>query len=459
LYIKKKAYKLGQTKYKIFDIHTHTYPEAIADKAVVSLGNFYEFNVEGKGTYADLVENGREFGVCGYLLFSVATNGHQVEKVNNSIAALAAASREAGYETVGFAGIHQDFPDFAAEIDRAETLGLRGVKIHPDIQRLDLDSPRMYELCEIIEGRMPLYLHMGDCRPQFRYSEPKKLARLLGISRPAAVGHLHFLWWWALDFAQDGVLDKYDAADLAEAMEWKGDEQALLDALIESGYVDDTELGIVIHDWGVYAGKLLERRAKDRARKRAAAEEAGVPKTFRRSSAGKDAEVAKNLTDSFVTNQPTNSTNQPTVQNRPTEGEPTKSATPPPDPTPYAEIVALYHEICSSFSRLRNVSDKRKKAIAARWKEYGNDLDTFRELFSLAEASDFLKGKNAKNWTADFDWLLNSANMAKVLEGKYNDKPKGGEQRGQSRGHSGEWNHRGDQTTEATLSGFRMADG
>lgn len=121
--------------------------------------------------------------------------------------------------------------------------------------------------------------------------------------------------------------------------------------------------------------------------------------------------------------------------------------------------MALYHEICSSFSQLRSIGDKRKKAIAARWKEYGNDLDTFRELFSLAEASDFLKGKNVKNWTADFDWLLNSANMAKVLEGKYNDKPKGGEQRGQSRGHPGEWNHRGDQTTEATLSGFRMADG
>ena len=113
--------------YKIIDIHTHTYPEAIADKAVVSLGNFYEFNVEGKGTYADLVENGRDFGVCGYLLFSVATNGHQVEKVNNSIAALAAASREAGYETVGFAGIHQDFPDFAAEIDRAEALRFRSL--------------------------------------------------------------------------------------------------------------------------------------------------------------------------------------------------------------------------------------------------------------------------------------------------------------------------------------------
>ena len=37
----------------------------------------------------------------------------------------------------------------------------------------------MFELCEIIEGRIPLYLHMGDNRPQYRYSEPRKLSRLL----------------------------------------------------------------------------------------------------------------------------------------------------------------------------------------------------------------------------------------------------------------------------------------
>ncbi len=165
--------------YKIIDIHTHTYPEAIAAKAVTSLGNFYEFNVEGKGTYDDLVEQGSDFGVCGYLLFSVATNGHQVPKVNDSIAALAKKSREAGFETVGFAGMHQDFSDFASEIDRAESLGLRGVKIHPDIQRIDIDDPRMMALYEIVEGRMPVYFHMGDNRPQYRYSEPKKLARIL----------------------------------------------------------------------------------------------------------------------------------------------------------------------------------------------------------------------------------------------------------------------------------------
>lgn len=134
-----------------------------------------------------------------------------------------------------------------------------------------------------------------------------------------------------------------------------------------------------------------------------------------------------------------------------------KPSPPAAPPTPYKKIVDLYHEICTSFSRLRSVGVNRKKAIAARWKEYEYSLDAFRELFTLAEASDFLKGKNKSNWTADFDWLLDSTNMSKVLEGKYNDKPKGGDHSGENRGHPGGYHQEG-QTTAATLSGFHMAD-
>ena len=42
--------------YKIIDIHTHTYPEAISEKAVKSLAAFYEFTVDGK-TYVAKIEN------------------------------------------------------------------------------------------------------------------------------------------------------------------------------------------------------------------------------------------------------------------------------------------------------------------------------------------------------------------------------------------------------------------
>ena len=173
--------------YKIFDIHTHTYPEKIADRAVESLEKFYDFYgdygfaVAGKGTYADLSSMAEDNNVVGYLLFSVATNPTQVEKVNDSIASLAKKSREEGFQTVGFLGMHQDYPDFEKELIRCEDMGLCGVKIHPDIQGVDIDDPKLIELYKLIEGRMPLYLHMGDYRPQYRFSEPRKLARVLDV--------------------------------------------------------------------------------------------------------------------------------------------------------------------------------------------------------------------------------------------------------------------------------------
>ena len=165
--------------FKVFDIHTHTSPEAISEKACVSLGKFYNFTVYGKGTYAHLESQAAENNVGGYLLFSVATNAHQVPKVNDSIAALVKKSRENGFETVGFAGMHQDFPDFEGEILRAKGMGLRGVKLHPDIQQSDVDDPIWFPLYDRMqEKNLLLYLHAGDNRPQYRFSEPGKIAHI-----------------------------------------------------------------------------------------------------------------------------------------------------------------------------------------------------------------------------------------------------------------------------------------
>lgn len=86
---------------------------------------------------------------------------------------------------------------------------------------------------------------------------------------------------------------------------------------------------------------------------------------------------------------------------------------------PYEEIKNLFHDICISYSKIRTISNERKKHIKARYKQYDNDLEVFKELFTLAEESKFLKGENNRNWKANFDWLMNENNMAKVLEGRY----------------------------------------
>lgn len=84
-------------------------------------------------------------------------------------------------------------------------------------------------------------------------------------------------------------------------------------------------------------------------------------------------------------------------------------------------VVALYHTLCPSFPVVKVISEARRKAIKARLNVYG--FEDFRTLFEKAEASDFLKGANDRNWTATFDWLIRDANMAKVIDGNYDNRP------------------------------------
>lgn len=102
------------------------------------------------------------------------------------------------------------------------------------------------------------------------HPKTQKLARILGLSKPTVVGHLHYLWWWATDYAQDGDLGRFDALDIAIGAEWEGNPDLFVDALIRAGFLDrvDYSEDLVIHDWNDYAGKLIERRAKNAERMR-----------------------------------------------------------------------------------------------------------------------------------------------------------------------------------------------
>ena len=86
----------------------------------------------------------------------------------------------------------------------------------------------------------------------------------------------------------------------------------------------------------------------------------------------------------------------------------------------YQQIADMYNDTCVSFPRLTTLSEARKKAIKARLNVYS--LEDFRRLFTKAQESTFLKGANNRNWTATFDWLIKDTNMAKVLDGNYDNR-------------------------------------
>lgn len=176
---------------KFIDIHTHIYPEKISAAAVSALGAFYDFPVEGNGTAAELREKSEKNGVVGCLLLAVATNARQLRRVNDTVAAEAAHARSLGRETYAFGGYHQDCENPEEEIAHALEIGLRGFKIHPDIQGVNIDDERLFPLYAACEGRVPVYFHMGDCRPQYRFSEARRLLRVLDRFPGLQVGAAH----------------------------------------------------------------------------------------------------------------------------------------------------------------------------------------------------------------------------------------------------------------------------
>jgi hypothetical protein len=83
----------------------------------------------------------------------------------------------------------------------------------------------------------------------------------------------------------------------------------------------------------------------------------------------------------------------------------------------YRQVLELYSSICVSYPKLRSLSEPRKKAIRARLSTYS--MADFETVFRKAEASDFMKGKNKRDWRANFDWMMKDANFGKILEGTY----------------------------------------
>lgn len=101
------------------------------------------------------------------------------------------------------------------------------------------------------------------------HPKTRKLAHLLSVSKPAAIGHLHCLWWWAIDYTEDGGLERFDSLDIAIAGEWEGDPDAFVGALVKAGFLDESPDGhLSIHDWADYAGKLIERKKANAQRMR-----------------------------------------------------------------------------------------------------------------------------------------------------------------------------------------------
>jgi predicted TIM-barrel fold metal-dependent hydrolase len=159
----------------IIDAHAHIFPDKIANKAVKAIGEYYSIPMQASGTVGELLERGASIGVEKYIIHSTATTVAQVTAINDYIAATVVQNSC----FIGFGTLHPCLGEagLAAELDRVISLGLKGIKLHPEFQGFAIDDAEMMPLYKTVEGKLPILMHMGDENKDS--SHPSKLAAVL----------------------------------------------------------------------------------------------------------------------------------------------------------------------------------------------------------------------------------------------------------------------------------------
>jgi len=186
------------------DFHTHTFPDAIAPRAVEKLQSSSHTRAFTGGTLGDLRASMRAAGIDCSVVLPVATGARQVTHVNDASIRIHEEAARTGVESFGC--MHPDFEGWHGELARIADAGIRGVKLHPPYQEVDIDDPRFIRILERC-GELGLLAvtHAGlDVGlPGHEEATPEKIARALKAAGPVTLILAHMGGWRCWDRAEE----------------------------------------------------------------------------------------------------------------------------------------------------------------------------------------------------------------------------------------------------------------
>lgn len=131
----------------IIDVHTHTFPDKIAQKVVNSLAREACTKPFSDGSMAGLLEGMKRSGVDYSVNLPVMTSPEQVEKINGQF--MEAREQLLQQGIICFGGMHPEYEQVRQELTRLKNAGIQGIKLHPAYQKLDLNHPKMMKIIDI----------------------------------------------------------------------------------------------------------------------------------------------------------------------------------------------------------------------------------------------------------------------------------------------------------------------
>ena len=143
----------------MIDFHTHTFPERIAAMAIAKLQQASHSQAFTDGTAEGLQASMARAGIELTMVLPVATNPVKVGKMNDVSIAMNAQGGSLHY----FGCMHPDAEDWHAELARIAAAGLKGIKLHPVYQGVDIDDPRNLRILQRAgELGLTVVIHAGD---------------------------------------------------------------------------------------------------------------------------------------------------------------------------------------------------------------------------------------------------------------------------------------------------------
>jgi len=89
------------------------------------------------------------------------------------------------------------------------------------------------------------------------------LAARLEVELPTAIGHLELLWAFVAKKAPAGNLGKWPDGAIARACYWMGRPETFLQALRDSGFIDEVPVHrLIVHDWSEHAPRWVKAKLK-----------------------------------------------------------------------------------------------------------------------------------------------------------------------------------------------------
>ena len=191
---------------RIFDAHTHAFPDAIATRAMFTLSDKSVLPYFNDGTFSGLAGYEAAGGAEGFLILPIATTPRQTRAVNDWAAA------QVGRDGArAFGSVHPDCEDLGDQLDHIVELGLPGVKLHPEYQEFAVDEPRMFDVYRaLFERRLIICFHAGvdiGYAPPVR-GNPARIARVCDAFPEGRVIAAHMGGYRMADEARQTLLNR-----------------------------------------------------------------------------------------------------------------------------------------------------------------------------------------------------------------------------------------------------------